>query len=100
FPARSLRHQEAPAAPDRCDPAGRDLLGRLLQIEPQKRLRSLLTLQGIAFYKDFSFADVRARKSSPKQMLHELDISLAKSIKEGLYDLIHHQEMFHLDGFD
>ncbi|XP_065348069.1 serine/threonine-protein kinase S6KL [Cloeon dipterum] len=100
FPARSLRQQEAPAAPDRCEPAGRDLLGRLLQIEPQKRLRSLLTLQGIAFYKDFSFADVRARKSSPKQMLHELDISLAKSIKEGLYDLIHHPEMFHLDGFD
>ncbi|XP_059488241.1 serine/threonine-protein kinase S6KL isoform X2 [Neocloeon triangulifer] len=65
FPARrqSPAALTAPdAAPGRCDAAGRDLLARLLHPDPQKRLRSLLTLHTIAFFKDFNFADIRARK--------------------------------------
>jgi serine/threonine protein kinase len=42
--------------------AAQDLLQRLLEPNPRSRLRSLLALQGIAFFKDFSFADARAKK--------------------------------------
>ncbi|XP_021929735.1 serine/threonine-protein kinase S6KL-like isoform X2 [Zootermopsis nevadensis] len=45
-------------------PAAKGLLQRLLEPDPQSRLRSLLALQGIAFFKDFSFADARAKKPS------------------------------------
>lgn len=43
-------------------PAAQGLLQRLLEPDPRLRLRSLLALQGIAFFKDFSFADARAKK--------------------------------------
>jgi len=47
-------------------PAAQGLLQRLLQPDPRARLRSLLALQGIAFFKDFSFADARAKKVRPE----------------------------------
>lgn len=45
------------------DRSGRDLLTRLLEIDPQKRLRSLYALERIAMYKNYSFADVRMKKA-------------------------------------
>lgn len=39
-----------------------DLLHRLLEIKPQYRLRSLLSLERIAFYKGYSFSKVRSKK--------------------------------------
>lgn len=45
-----------------CSVAARDLVGRLLEKDPRKRLRSLHSLQSIAFYMNFSFIDVRAKK--------------------------------------
>jgi hypothetical protein len=47
-------------------PAAQGLLQRLLEPDPRARLRSLLALQGIAFFKDFSFADARAKKVRPE----------------------------------
>lgn len=44
------------------DRSGRDLLGRLLEPNPQQRLRSLYALERIAMYKNYSFADVRNKK--------------------------------------
>ncbi|KAJ9584685.1 hypothetical protein L9F63_020967, partial [Diploptera punctata] len=46
-----------------------NLLHRLLDPDPRSRLRSLLNLQGTAFFKDFSFSDARAKKFSPHQVL-------------------------------
>lgn len=48
------------------DVAVKDLLLRLLEIEPTKRLRSLRTLQTIAFYKNFDFEGVKEKKVSSK----------------------------------
>lgn len=42
--------------------AARYMIGRLLQPNPQQRLRSLYTLKTIAFYKGFSFEDTAAKK--------------------------------------
>jgi hypothetical protein len=47
-------------------PAAQGLLQRLLEPDPRARLRSVLALQGIAFFKDFSFADARAKKVRPE----------------------------------
>ncbi|RZF40462.1 hypothetical protein LSTR_LSTR000341 [Laodelphax striatellus] len=47
----------------------RDLIQRLLNSDPQKRLRSLLSLQNIRFFKNFDFANVRTKKISPKEVL-------------------------------
>lgn len=46
------------------DVAVKDLLLRLLEVDPSRRLRSLRTLQTIAFYKGFNFEKVRERKVS------------------------------------
>lgn len=46
------------------DVAIKDLLLRLLEVDPTRRLRSLRTLQTIAFYKGFDFQKVRERKVS------------------------------------
>lgn len=40
----------------------KDLLLRLLELDPSKRLRSIMKLQTIAFYKDYNFNDVKKRK--------------------------------------
>lgn len=42
--------------------SGRDLLNRLLDLDPQKRLRSLYALERIAMYKNYSFDDVKNKK--------------------------------------
>lgn len=44
------------------DMPSRDLLGRLLHIDPHQRLRSLYSLERIAMYKGYAIADVRRRK--------------------------------------
>lgn len=44
------------------DLPSRDLLGRLLEVDPVRRLRSLRTLQTIAFYKGYNFEDVKKKK--------------------------------------
>lgn len=44
------------------DPAARDLLNRLMEKNPQHRLKSILALQRIAYFHNFNFDDVRHRK--------------------------------------
>ncbi|XP_049817221.1 serine/threonine-protein kinase S6KL [Aethina tumida] len=51
------------------DVPSKDLLMRLLEIEPTKRLRSLRTLQTIAFYKDYNFDHVKEKMIKPKELL-------------------------------
>lgn len=46
------------------DVAVKDLLLRLLEVDPSRRVRSLRTLQTIAFFKGFDFEKVRERKVS------------------------------------
>ncbi|XP_039292876.1 uncharacterized protein LOC120353389 [Nilaparvata lugens] len=55
-----------------CSDGARDLIQRLLNPDPQRRLRSLLSLQSIRFFKDFDFASVRTKKISPKEVLLRL----------------------------
>lgn len=60
--------------PEQCaqlTPAARNLLQRLLDRDPLTRLRSVLKLQQVAFFKDFSFADVRSKKFSPSSLLEQ-----------------------------
>lgn len=46
--------------------SAKDLLYRLLDVDPVKRLHSLRTLKNIAFYKGYSFADVYNKKVRPR----------------------------------
>lgn len=41
---------------------GRDLLVRLLEFNPERRIRSIFALQRIAFFMNFNFDDVRKKK--------------------------------------
>ncbi|XP_012528317.1 serine/threonine-protein kinase S6KL [Monomorium pharaonis] len=50
-------------------PAARDLLKRLLQPEPRLRLRSLLSLQRIAFYMSYDLQNYMLKKESPFRIL-------------------------------
>lgn len=40
----------------------KDLLIRLLEFKPERRIRSIFALQRIAFFMNFNFDDVRKRK--------------------------------------
>lgn len=44
------------------NPESRDLLMRLLEINPKLRIKSLLALGRIAFFKGFNFEDVKNKK--------------------------------------
>lgn len=46
------------------DVKSKDLLLRLLEVDTTKRLRSLRTLQTIAFYKGYNFENVKAKQVS------------------------------------
>ncbi|XP_011879706.1 PREDICTED: putative serine/threonine-protein kinase PRKY [Vollenhovia emeryi] len=50
-------------------PAARDLLKRLLQPEPRLRLRTLLSLQRIAFYMGYDIQSYMLKKESPFRIL-------------------------------
>ncbi|EFA07892.2 hypothetical protein TcasGA2_TC005467 [Tribolium castaneum] len=54
------------------DGPARDLLQRLLQVKPAQRLRTLRALKNIAFYKGYSFDDVKDRQVNAKQLLPEI----------------------------
>lgn len=47
-----------------------DLLRRLLEYNPRYRVRSLRTLQTLAFFKNFNFQNVLAKKVSPRELLN------------------------------
>ncbi|XP_028148616.2 serine/threonine-protein kinase S6KL isoform X1 [Diabrotica virgifera virgifera] len=47
----------------------RDLLLRLLEVQPHKRLRSVRTLETIAFYKGYRFSEVKEKRVSPSDLL-------------------------------
>ncbi|XP_026477345.1 serine/threonine-protein kinase S6KL-like isoform X2 [Ctenocephalides felis] len=47
-----------PTSVEVLSPSAQDLLGRLLEINPRFRLRSLLNMRGIAFFKGYSIDDV------------------------------------------
>ena len=42
----------------------KDLLLRLLEVDPTRRLRNLRTLETIAFYKNYNFKHVKEKKAS------------------------------------
>lgn len=44
--------------------ASKDLLRRLLEVNPKHRLKSLLALQRIAFFHNYNFDDIRHMKVS------------------------------------
>lgn len=48
--------------------ASKDLLKRLLENDPSRRLRALYALKRIAFFKDFSFDDVVSRRVSIRKV--------------------------------
>ncbi|EGI61941.1 hypothetical protein G5I_09844 [Acromyrmex echinatior] len=50
-------------------PAARDLLKRLLQPDPRLRLRTLLSLQRIAFYMGYNIQNYMLKKESPFRIL-------------------------------
>ncbi|XP_022916613.2 serine/threonine-protein kinase S6KL [Onthophagus taurus] len=52
-------------------PSEKDLLLRLLDVDPSRRLHSLRTLQTIAFYKGYNFEDVKNKKLKPNDLLQE-----------------------------
>ncbi|KAJ8939130.1 hypothetical protein NQ318_010885 [Aromia moschata] len=51
------------------DVPSKDLLMRLLEIQPSRRLRSVRTLETIAFYKGFNFKDVMEKKIQPNDLI-------------------------------
>ncbi|KAF4527849.1 hypothetical protein B566_EDAN016494 [Ephemera danica] len=59
----------APRLPAHHGVAARDLVARLLCVEPHRRLRSLLALRNIAFFKGFKFDEIREMKISPQEIL-------------------------------
>ncbi|KAK3919563.1 Ribosomal protein S6 kinase alpha-5 [Frankliniella fusca] len=74
-PRTSSAAGSPPPALERCSPAAQDLVRRLLERDPRRRLRSLHTLQTIAFFFQFSFADVRAKKVRPRDLWPEVPAS-------------------------
>lgn len=52
---------------DNLDSASRDLLNRLMEKNPQHRLKSILALRRIAFFHNFNFDDVRHMKVNIKR---------------------------------
>ncbi|XP_034240870.1 serine/threonine-protein kinase S6KL [Thrips palmi] len=71
-PSASASAGRPPDALQRCSAAARDMVARLLDRDPRRRLRTLHSLQTIAFYLNFSFADVRARKVHPRDLFENL----------------------------
>ncbi|KAK9888153.1 hypothetical protein WA026_000422 [Henosepilachna vigintioctopunctata] len=76
FPEPARKQEEENPRPPGSLPEGveldtpsRDLLLRLLQIDPSRRLRSLRTLTTIAFYKGYNIQDVQEKKVSPNELL-------------------------------
>ncbi|KAG5684818.1 hypothetical protein PVAND_014031 [Polypedilum vanderplanki] len=59
------------AAVENYDRATKDLLNRLLETNPQHRLKSIRTLQRIAFYHNFNFDEIRHRKISPRKLIED-----------------------------
>jgi serine/threonine protein kinase len=51
---------------DTLDGASKDLLNRLLEKNPQYRLKSVMALERIAFFHNFSMDDVRHKKVRKK----------------------------------
>lgn len=51
-----------PEEAESLNPGSRDLLIRLLEINPKFRIKSLLALGRIAFFKGFNFEDVKHKK--------------------------------------
>ncbi|XP_018574956.1 uncharacterized protein LOC108913815 [Anoplophora glabripennis] len=51
------------------DNSSRDLLLRLLELNPTRRLRSFRTLETIAFYKGFNFRNIKDKKTKPNDLL-------------------------------
>lgn len=60
----SLTSNDELVLQDDLDGPSKDLLARLLVVDPQKRLHSLRALGTIAFFKGYSFEDVKVKKVS------------------------------------
>ncbi|XP_018323888.1 serine/threonine-protein kinase S6KL [Agrilus planipennis] len=53
------------------DNASKDLLLRLLEVDPTKRLRSLRVMKTIAFFKGFNFEAIEAKQVRPSDILEK-----------------------------
>lgn len=63
----SLTSNDELVLQDDLDAPSKDLLARLLVVDPQKRLHSLRALGTIAFFKGYNFEDVKGKKVSMVQ---------------------------------
>ncbi|PBC31474.1 ribosomal protein S6 kinase alpha-3 [Apis cerana cerana] len=72
-----------PSNAENISPAAKDLLKRLLQPDPCLRLRSLLSLQRIAFYMGYDLHNYMQKKESPFRLLgRKVEIEQERRIKE------------------
>lgn len=72
-----------PSNAENISPAAKDLLKRLLQPDPCLRLRSLLSLQRIAFYMGYDLHSYMQKKESPFRLLgRKVEIEQERRIKE------------------
>ncbi|KAI4456363.1 inner membrane transporter ygji-related [Holotrichia oblita] len=69
------------------DLASKDVLLRLLEIDPIRRLRSVRTLQNIAFYKDYNFEHVKEKRINGTDLLKKYNMTPSP------------EETFELEGF-
>ncbi|KAI4456373.1 hypothetical protein MML48_8g00004970 [Holotrichia oblita] len=69
------------------DLASKDVLLRLLEIDPIRRLRSVRTLQNIAFYKDYNFEHVKEKRINGTDLLKKYNMTPSS------------EETFQLEGF-
>ncbi|KAJ8915997.1 hypothetical protein NQ315_016675 [Exocentrus adspersus] len=49
--------------------ASKDILQRLLELDPTRRLRSFRALETTAFFKDFNVKDILEKKVKPNDLL-------------------------------
>jgi hypothetical protein len=82
------------------DVGSRDLLLRLLHTQPTKRLRSLRTLQTIAFYKNFNFEDVKLKKVCWSVLPTPNECQLLQVRPIDLLPGAPQEEVVEFDGFD
>lgn len=56
---------------DKIPPQAKDLLERLLTVNSQKRIKSVLGLERIAMFMNFSFDDCKQRKMKPSSFIYK-----------------------------
>ncbi|XP_055909174.1 serine/threonine-protein kinase S6KL [Eupeodes corollae] len=71
---------------DSINPDGKDILIRLLDINPKTRLHSVISLQKIALYKNFKIDKKYIQNISPMDIIKKENILLYNSAEESTFD--------------